>query len=508
MKTVCALLVTLCLWVNYAGSQKHHNIQHGDEKDTSAKAGYDTAIQPPVVTHHHIILEGKTINYTATAGYMPIKDEEGKLLARIFYVAYTADREPSGKRPVTFAFNGGPGSSSIWLHMGAISPVRVHFADDQGNPPAPPYTYDDNENSWLSFTDLVFIDPVSTGYSRTVKGIEPSKYHGYSEDIASVGDFIRLYITRNERWGSPKFLTGESYGTVRASGLSGYLQDTYGIYLNGITLISSVLNFEYIDFNRGNDLPYILFLPTYCTTAQYYKKLSPELENLSIDELKRRVENFAAGTYNLFLMKGDKATEPEASLIIDSLSYYTGLTKEFIRSCRERVTDGRFFKELLKDRGKTIGRFDSRYTGEDADDAGSNPTYDPSYSAVLGLFSGVFNEYVRKELNFKSDLPYEALTNVYPWPSTDNRYLDVSETLRRSMTENPHLKVMVCCGYYDLATPYYNAEYAVDHIGLRKDVRNNITLKYFNTGHMLYVTEAGDAKLKSDAESFYLNAIK
>ncbi len=508
MKIISVLLSVSLLGIKPTCAQKRHIIQTGSH-DTGAKAERnDTAVMPPVITHHHIVLDGKTINYTAAAGYMPIKDEKGKLLARIFYVAYTADGEPTGKRPVTFAFNGGPGSSSIWLHVGAISPVRANFGDDQGNPPAPPYTYSDNENSWLSFTDLVFIDPVSTGYSRAANGVEPANYHGYSQDIASVGDFIRLYITRNERWGSPKFLTGESYGTVRASGLSGYLQDAYGIYLNGITLISSVLNFEYIDFNRGNDLPYMLYLPTYCTTAQHYKKLSPALENLSLEDLSKKAETFAAGTYNLFLMKGDKASEQLTSLVVDSLNYFTGLSKDYIRSCRERMNDNRFFKELLKSEGKTIGRYDTRYTGEDADDAGSVPTYDPSYSAVLGLFSGVFNEYVRKDLNFKSDLPYEALTNVYPWPTTDNRYLDVSETLRSAMTQNPYLKVMVCCGYYDLATPFFNAVYAVNHLGLRSDVSGNISLHFYNAGHMMYVTKENDAKLKSDAENFYRSAIK
>jgi len=474
----------------------------------SLSPGKNDSVPAPVVTHHHISIDGRTINYTATAGYMPMKDKDESVRAKIFYIAYTADGEPAEKRPITYVFNGGPGSSSIWLHMGAISPVRVHFADDKGTSPAPPYTYSDNDNSWIGFTDLVFIDPVSTGFSRTVKGVEPSKYHGYSEDIASVGDFIRMYTTRNERWGSPKFLTGESYGTTRASGLSGYLQETYGMYLNGITLVSSVLNFEYIDFNRGNDLPYILFLPTYATTAQYHKKLSADLENLSAVDLAKKAETFASGTYSYFLMKGDQASSELTNKVIDSLNYFTGLSKDYIRHSDERIRDHRFFKEILRDEGKTVGRYDSRYTGEDADDAGESFSYDPSYSAVSGLFNGVFNEYVRKELNYKSDLPYEALTNVWPWNFPENGYLDVSETLRSAMTQNPALKVMVCCGYYDLATPFFNAEYAVNHMGLRSDVRNNIILNYYNAGHMMYVTNNDDAKLKADAQKFYQGAIK
>jgi len=496
------------LFFAFAGSQSSSAQNHAIAHHDSLASEKNDSVPPPVVTHHHITIDGKTINYTATAGYMPSKDKNEAVRAKIFYIAYTADGESAEKRPVTFVFNGGPGSSSIWLHMGAISPVRVHFADDKGGSPAPPFTYGDNENSWISFTDLVFIDPVSTGFSRTTKGVDPSKYHGYSEDIASVGDFIRMYTTRNERWGSPKFLTGESYGTTRASGLSGYLQDAYGMYLNGITLVSSVLNFQYIEFAKGNDLPYALYLPTYATTAQYHKKLSSDLENMSIADLAKKAKTFASGTYTYFLMKGDQAPADLTNKVIDSLSYFTGLSKSYIKNCNERIEDGRFFKELLRDESKTIGRYDSRYTGEDMDDDGEAPSYDPSYSAVSGLFNGALNEYMRKDLNYKSDLPYEALTNVWPWSFPEGSYLDVSETLRRAMTQNPALKVMVCCGYYDLATPFYNAEYAVDHMGLRNDIRNNIILNYYNAGHMMYVTKDDDAKLKADAVKFYQGAIK
>ncbi len=506
------IILSIILLLAFAGlnicySQKHQPAMHPAHHDSISSSKNDS-VPPPVITHHHITIDGKTINYTATAGYMPSKDKDESVKAKIFYIAYTADGESADKRPVTFVFNGGPGSSSIWLHMGAISPVRVHFGDDKGAAPAPPFTYGDNENSWIGFTDLVFIDPVSTGFSRTVKGVEPAKYHGYSEDIASVGDFIRMYTTRNERWGSPKFLTGESYGTTRASGLSGYLQNAYGMYLNGITLVSSVLNFQYIDFSKGNDLPYSLFLPTYATTAQYHKKLAPELESLSVEQLAKKTETFASGTYAYFLMQGDAASVDLTNKVIDSLSYFTGLSKSYIKSSNERIRDDRFFKELMRDDGKTVGRYDSRYIGEDADDAGEGFSYDPSYSAVSGLFNGVLNEYMRKDLNYKSDLPYEALTNVWPWKLPENGYLDVSETLRSAMTQNPSLKVMVACGYYDLATPFYNAEYAVNHMGLRADVRNNITLTYYNAGHMMYVTKDDDAKLKADAMKFYQGAIK
>lgn len=338
-----SLSVLLFAGLQLSNAQKKPMAQRSAHSD-SALGGKNDSLPPPVITHHQITIDGKTISYTATAGYMPMKDKNENVLAKIFYIAYTADGESANKRPVTFTFNGGPGSSSIWLHMGAIGPVRVHFGDDKGVSPAPPFTYGDNENSWISFTDLVFIDPVSTGFSRPNKGVEPSKFHGYSEDIASVGDFIRMYTTRNGRWGSPKFLTGESYGTTRASGLSGYLQDAYGMYLNGITLVSSVLNFQYIDFNRGNDLPYTLFLPTYAATAQYHKKLSPELQAMSVEQLSKKVEAFASGTYTLFLMQGDKASADLTNKVIDSLSYFTGLSKSYIRASNERIRDHRFLR--------------------------------------------------------------------------------------------------------------------------------------------------------------------
>jgi len=486
-------------------------------KDSEAMAKKDTSVAKPSITHHQVTVDGKVVNYTATAGYMPMKDKDDKVIAKIFYVAYSGDNTGNkGKRPVTFVFNGGPGSASIWLHMGSFSPVRVKFADDKGDAPAPPYQYENNPNTWLGFTDLVFIDPVSTGYSRPQKGVEAKLFHGYTEDIESVGDFIRLYITKNERWESPKFIAGESYGTTRAAGLSGYLQDRYGMYLNGITLISSVLNFQLIDFKNGNEMPYVYFLPTYANTAQYFKKLSPELEGLSPAELTKKAELFANGTYSYFLSLGDQAPADLVSKMVDSLNYFTGIPKDYIRKANERITDGRFFKEVLKDEGKIVGRYDSRFTGEDLDDAGEYPSYDPSDANLNGLFIGAFNQYVRKDLGYVNDIPYEAVASVWPWDlkpfggyaGGDNSYLDVSETLRSAMTQNTHLHVNVVCGYYDLATPVYNAEYVVSHMGLRPDVRKNIVLNYYKAGHMVYVSKETDEKLKADEEAFYQNALK
>ena len=357
---------------------------------------------------------------------------------------------------------------------------------------------------------MVFIDPISTGYSRAYKGVDVNQFHGYNEDLMSVGDFIRLYITKNERWASPKFIAGESYGTTRAAGLSGYLEDRYNIYLNGITLISSVLNFQLIDFKNGNDMPYIYFLPTFANTAQYYHKLSPELQNISVAELTKRSETFANGTYSRFLSLGDAASPELTNLVTDSINYFTGVPKDYIKKANGRITDSRFFKEVLREDGKIVGRYDSRFSGEDIDDAGEYPSYDPSYSSMSSLFVAALNAYVRKDLNYRNDLPYEALTNVWPWSfkPSENSYLDVSETLRSAMTQNPHLKVNMVCGYYDLATPVFNAEYVVSHLGLRPELRSNIILNYYKAGHMVYVSKETDAKFQTDAEAFYKSALK
>jgi carboxypeptidase C (cathepsin A) len=511
MKHIYSALALVLATALFANAQK--SSVSVTVKDTLI-AAKDTVPDKPVITYHSMNVNGKSISYKATTGYMPMRDADNKLLAKIFYVAYTATNsgQEKEKRPVTFVFNGGPGSASIWLHMGGFSPIRVKYADDKGDAGGAPYEYEQNPYTWLGFTDLVYIDPVSTGYSRAYKGVNVNEFHGYTEDLASVGDFIRLYITKNERWTSPKFIAGESYGTTRAAGLSGYLADRYNIYLNGITLISSVLNFQLIDFKNGNDMPYIYYLPTYANTAQYYHKLAPELQSLSNADLTKRTELFANGTYSRFLSLGDQASPDLVNKVVDSLNYFTGIPKDYIKKANERITDFRFFKEVLRDEGKIVGRYDSRFSGEDPDDAGEYPSYDPSDANLSGLYVGVFNEYVRKDLNYRNDMPYEAITNVWPWSFKAggggwDSYLDVSGTLRSAMTQNPHLKVNMVCGYYDLATPVFNAEYVISHMGLRPDLRNNIIVNYYRAGHMVYVSKETDSKLESDAEAFYKNTL-
>ncbi|MFN3315489.1 MAG: S10 family peptidase, partial [Raineya sp.] len=336
-------------------------------------------------TQHQVNIAGKTIKYTAQTGYLTLQDEYGKEKADIFFVAYQQEgikETEISQRPITFCFNGGPGSASLWLHLGCIGPKRVLMANDKGDPLSPPYKYADNEYSWLDKTDLVFIDPVNTGYSRAAKDEKPAQFLGYVEDIEAVGEFIRLYCSTYKRWASPKYLAGESYGTTRAAGLANYLQDRYNLYFNGLALISSVLNFQTVRFDKGNDLPYILFLPTYTATAWYHKKLNSELQS-NLQKTLTEVENFALGEYATFLLKGDLASEAETKNIAEKLARYTGLSAEFLRNCHYRIEIGRFTKELLRKEGKTTGRLDTRFTGIDYDNAGERFEFDPSLNATI-----------------------------------------------------------------------------------------------------------------------------
>jgi len=461
-------------------------------------------------TAHSIQLNSQTINYTAIAGTTVLKKEDGTPTASIFYIAYTKDDVADiSRRPLTFAFNGGPGSSSVWLHMGTLGPKRV-VMDPEGNPAPPPYKFTDNEYSLLDLTDLVFIDPVSTGYSRAVPENTARNFHSMKGDIESVGEFIRLYTTRNGRWESPKFLAGESYGTTRAAALSGYLQGNLGMNLNGIMLLSSVLNFAAILFDPGNDLPYPLFLPTYTAAAWYHKKLPGDLQAAGLQKAVEESRRYAAGPYTAALFKGDSITAEERAAVVKNLARLTGLAPQYVEESNLRIRGGRFEKELLRDQRRTVGRYDSRLEGVDADAAGSNPEYDPSYASVQGAFTAAFNQYARAELKFDSDLPYEVLTGrVSPWSFQDyeNRYVNVAPTLREAMTQNPALRVFVGAGYYDLATPFFSAEYAVSHMGLDPKLRDHVSIAYYEAGHMMYTQLKSLQKARQDLSKFLASCL-
>lgn len=457
------------------------------------------------VTRHEMPIGGKSIAYTARAGYLQLPDYDLKHKANMFYISYTREGvEDVGTRPITFVFNGGPGSSSVWLHMGALGPRRVDMGPE-GMPPAPPYRLLNNEHSWLDFTDLVFIDPVSTGFSRPIEGERASQFHGLDEDLRAVAEFIRLYTTRHGRWLSPKYLAGESYGTTRAAGLCGTLQETYGMYLNGVILISAVLDFSTIRFDVGNDQPYWLYLSTYTATAWYHGKLAPDLQ-ADFDKAVAEAEAWASTDYLLALAKGDNLSDEQRRAIAERLARYTGLSEDFILRANLRVPIQNFTKELLRDQGRTVGRLDSRYTGIDRTGIGATPDYDPSMSAIRGPYSAAVQDYIRRELQYENDHVYEILTGrVQPWSyaAHQNRYVNVAETLRAAMSRNRDLRVMLASGYYDLATPYYAAEYTLGHLGLDPELRGNIVMHRYNAGHMMYVRVVDLARLKSDAAEFY-----
>lgn len=466
--------------------------------------------EPPVVTRHELRLAGgRSLRYSVTTGLMPLKSDTGEVEARVFFMAYTLDRTGGPEtRPLMFSFNGGPGSSSVWLHLGALGPKRVKMRTD-GAMPQPPYRLVDNEHTWLDDSDLVFIDPVGTGYSRPAKPELGKKFWGVQGDIESVGEFIRLYLTRHERWGSPLFLVGESYGTTRAAGLAGHLVDR-GIAFNGILLVSSILNFQTARFTRGNDLPYPLFLPTYAATAWYHKKLAPELLAMPVGEFLREVEAFAGGEYPAALQKGDRMSAGERQALVKRLARYTGLSETYLDEADLRIEIQRFCKELLRRERRTVGRLDSRFQGTDASGVSERPEFDPSMTAIRPPYTATFNDYVRRSLGYKSDTVYHILGGGIgaPWDfGSQNGFADTSEALRSAFSKNPDMRVFVASGYYDLATPYYATEYTLAHMGLDEAQRARVSTSYYEAGHMMYIHEGELARLKRDVAKFLGSAL-
>ncbi len=438
---------------------------------------------------------------------MPIRNAQtGETEAKIFYMAYTLDNPPA-KRPLMFSFNGGPGSASVWLHLGALGPKRVKMLDNGFLPP-PPYELVDNEGSWFTETDLVFVDTVGTGYSRATKPEFASKFFGVNGDIDSTGEFIRMYLGRAERWSSPIYLVGESYGTTRVAGLSNLLFEK-GVGLNGVILVSTVLNFGSIRFAENNDLPLVLILPSYTATAWYHKKLPSALQSKSLADVLREAENFASNEYLPALLRIDKLSAAEKQNLSDKFSRYTGLDKKFIEENNYRIDLGEFLKELLRDQRRNVGRLDSRFTGIDRDASGNSPDGDPSMNAIRPPYTSVFNDYVRTQLNFKSDLEYYILgggiTSPWNW-NVDNGYADTSQRLKLAMAKNPYMKVWLAQGFYDMATPYFAAEYTVSAMNLDAELRKNVSFSYYEAGHMMYIEKTSLMKLKNDLVKFIQNS--
>lgn len=509
MKNMIALLLACLTTAAFAQEPRpSHPSAAPAPQAAQPPAGAPKAAETPKdqisTTQHSITIDGQTIAYTARAGTIVMKDEEGNPKASFFFTSYTRDGSDPKTRPITYTFNGGPGSSSVWLHMGAFGPRRVVYRDDEGHAAIPPYRLTDNENTLLDVTDLVFIDPVTTGFSRAIPFKDAKKFHGVDADIESVGEFIRLWTTRYGRWTSPKFLAGESYGTTRAAGLSGWLQ-RQGFYLNGIVLISSILNFETTSFDSANDQAYILFLPTYSAIAWYHKRLSPDLQSRAVGDVAKEAEQFALTDYTHALMQGDQISPAERSATIQKLAHYSGLSPEYIDRANMRIRIDRFDKELLRSERRSVGRLDGRFIGIDKDAAGESPEFDPSYAAIFGEYTAAFNDYVRRELKYETDAAYEILTDkVRPWSydRATNRYVDVAETLRGAMAQNPYLKVFVANGYYDLATPFAATRYTFGRMQIDPEIRRNVSMDYFEGGHMMYIDRKAHAKLKQDIANF------
>ena len=475
---------------------------------------FDMTDRPPVVTHHQVTVDGKLLKYTATAGRLPIRDMEGRTQAQMFFVAYTLDGADRATRPVTFSYNGGPGSASIWLHMGALGP-RIVAMEPEGFMPRSPYHVIDNPNTPLAKTDIVMVDAVGTGYSRPADQDAARRFWSLRGDIEAFGEFIRSYISTYDRWTSPLFLLGESYGTTRSAGLSGYLFDK-GINFNGICLVSTVLDLGTIVFAPGNDVPYPLLLPTYTMIAAYHHKLSPALMQ-DVDKTRKEAVAFAMGDYWNALNRGDALTAEQRAAIAEKVAMYTGLPKQIVEMASLRIDVPTFTKWLLADEKLRVGRLDGRYKSPDPEPGISpNSFADPASSAMQGPFTMTFNAYVRNELGYKVDMPYYTSADesgVFSWSFAQGDealgrdgfnvgYPQTSSLLRQALTQNPYLKVLVVEGYYDLATPFLGADYTMDHLDLLPHYRKNISFQQYYSGHMVYIDQKSHAKMKKDYENF------
>lgn len=481
-----------------------------DDKDSIADKITKATANAPITeksqtTSHAVTIKGQKIDYKATAGTLTIRDEDGKPTASVFYVAYTA--KPGTHRPVTFLYNGGPGSASLWLHMGSFGPVRVRTTSPDATGPAP-YTYGPNDESLLDKTDLVFIDAIGTGYSRQLGDTKPETFWGVDQDSDAFARAIKRYVTLNERWNSPKFLFGESYGTTRSANLVNVLQNQ-GMDFNGVILLSSILNYGIEQ--PGYDIGYVAYLPSYAATAWYHDKLKTKPADLAafVDEVRA----FAAGPYSAALAKGHNISDAERDATAQKISDYTGLSVDYIIKCNLRIDLNRFQKELLRDRHETVGRFDSRFMGVDSDDAGENPDFDASDVGINSVFVSSLRTYLTADLGYKTDLDYRL--GAYDQPGFDWDWKhrpaqgegqvipDVAVDLGAAMRQNPHLKLLSVNGYYDMATPFFATEYDIGHIPMNKKTVSNISFKYYPSGHMIYLNPEALTSLVKDLDVFY-----
>jgi carboxypeptidase C (cathepsin A) len=512
-----AIFLSLFLFLGYtktATAQMPDNPAQTTDKKPGADTSQDTKEQSSV-TQHSIRIDGQTIAYKATAGTIILKDAKGDPTGSMFYVAYTkSDVDDLGRRPVAFFYNGGPGSSTIWLHMGAYGPKRVATVDAAPTPPAP-YKLVDNEDTLLGVTDEVFIDAMGTGFSHALGKAQNKDFWGVDQDVQAFAQFITAYITENNRWNSPKFLIGESYGTFRSAALGNYLQSRDNVDLNGIVLMSSVLDLGTISFYPGEDLAYVLYVPSYAATACYHKVMSCPSD---LDGFLEQARQFAQTEYADALLKGSKLSEAERDSVAKKLSQFTGLSEDYILKADLRVSLPQFMEELQRAKGLTTGRLDSRFSGDSIDLLAEYASGDPQSAALSSAYTAAFNQYVREDLKFGQGMTYAVSANFagasWDWKHNQGRGFgfpgapNVEPDLVQALVSNPHLYVEVENGIYDLATPFFETEYTMDHLDLPANLRSHIQLKYYDAGHMMYVSPSAHAKLKANVSAFIENCLK
>jgi carboxypeptidase C (cathepsin A) len=475
------------------------------EKDEAAKP----VPEPKVfITPHSGRFGDETVAYTATAGETYLLDKEAKPKAAIFSFAYTKDgvEDPSG-RPVTFVWNGGPGSSSVWLHMGSMGPRRVDVPSDATDAGPPPYTVEDNSLALLDVTDLVFVDPVGTGFSRALGKHEDKEFWGLNEDADSIAEFIRTWVTRNKRWMSPKYLLGESFGTTRAGAVAARLEGNGHVSLNGLVLVSQALDYTGSTPSHDNLIAYVTYLPTMAATAWYHGKIENRPESLEV--FLDQARNFAVDEYAPALLEGSGLEPAERESIRRRLAHFTGLSEDYVEQSDLRVLAGRFRKELLRSEGVAVGRMDGRYTGDDVDKVAERPDGDPSDYKIDGAFAATFSDYIATELKVEMDREYKfgggrELGSNWKWRTVpegkfwEPAYVNVARDLSRAMRRNDGLRVMIASGYYDFATPFFDAEYTFARHGFLPD---RLAFYYYEAGHMMYLHRPSLDRLMADVRS-------
>lgn len=500
------------------GTAAGANAPAPERRERASLPASDTATAPVAEqeksSHHTATIGGRQIGYTATAGTLTLRDDNGKPVASMFYVAYTADGPREG-RPVTFLYNGGPGSASLFVHMGLFGPVHV-MTDSPNATHGPPFTLTDNPYSLLDKSDLVFLDAIGAGYSRPLGDAKGADFWGVDQDIDAFAKGVQRYITINHRWNSPKFIFGESYGTTRSAGLAYALQGR-GIQLNGVLLLSSILNYGVRD--SGFDHSYVTYLPSYAATAAYHKKIPAPAD---LKAFLQEVRDWATGPYQIALAKGSNISDAELNATAQKMSSYTGLSVDFIKRANLRVDLNLFRKELLRSDRRTIGRYDSRFTGIDEDAAGTGAGYDPSDTGINGAYVAALHEHLEKDLGYFSDLNYwpsgPGINQAWDWrhrppggnfggggrrDQVANTAADLGSTIR----ENPHLMVYSLNGLYDMATPFFGTEYDLAHMNLDPTLRGNVRFAYYPSGHMVYLNQEALKDLKADVARFYDEAI-